>query len=149
MHTVGDVIGGRSTFSVKKDWSVQEVVDYLCERGIGAVAVCEEGRVVGVFSERDLLHRVVNQKLDPAQVKVSEIMTSEIHSVTRDANHRVAKSKMMDNNVRHLVVLDEDERLAGFVSMRELIEMDLEEQRDLVTKLNDDYYQRAYKPGKQ
>lgn len=149
MHNVADVIGDREPFRVQAGSTVREVVEYLCDRRVGAVAVCAHDRVVGVFSERDLLRRVVRPGLDPAETRVDDVMSSTIFSVRPDANHRVAKQMMMDNNVRHLVVMDEEDRLRGFVSMRELIEADLAEQRELVHKLNDDYYQRAFKPGKQ
>lgn len=144
MKTIREILGRRDVFCVEPDLTVQEVVAYLCEQGVGAVAVCENDHVVGVFSERDLMRRVVNKGMDPAEVRVREVMTKKVYSVALDTPYPIAKSLMLDKNFRHLVVLDEEDRLQGFVSMRELIEADLEESRELIRKLNDEYYDHHF-----
>ena len=148
MHTIKTLLGDRTTYSVQSSWTVRQVIDYLCDRSIGAVVVCDGEEVVGVFSERDVLRRIVQPNLDPDTTPVSQVMSPGVHYVTPDVTHRDARYKMFEKGVRHLVVLDDDKRLLGFLSMREVIEVDLEEQRELVHKLNDDYYQRAYMPEK-
>lgn len=145
MKTVGDIIGDRKAFSVQSGLTVKQVVDYLCEKKIGAVAVCEGERVVGVFSERDLMRRVVQRGLDPSVVSVDDVMTKDVVHVALDAPYVAAKALMLGKNFRHLVVLDQDHRLRGFVSIRELLEVDIEESRELIRKLNDDYYQHDFK----
>ncbi|HOZ49507.1 MAG TPA: CBS domain-containing protein [Candidatus Hydrogenedentes bacterium] len=140
MHKMRDIIADREVFSVNADQTVKEVVDYLCERRIGAVPVREDRRVVGVFSERDLLRRVVHQGLDPNTIKVREVMSPGCHRVGPDDDYRVAKMHMYEEHVRHLVVMDEYDELLGLVSMRHLLELDVQEYADLVSKLNDRYY---------
>lgn len=139
--TIRDIIGTREAYSVEPTTTISDVVEYLCRKGVGAVAVCEGANVVGVFSERDLLHRVVRQGLDPASTTVNEVMTKNVFHVSIDERHDVAKALMLNKSFRHLVVVDAENRLRGFVSMRELIEVDLEESKNLIRKLNDNYYQ--------
>jgi CBS domain-containing protein len=149
MTTIRELVGSRPVFSVEADATVREVIAYLCKNQIGAVAVCQRGELAGVFSERDLMHRVVNKGLDAARVIVRDVMTSEVYFVSIDDTHHTAKMLMLNKNFRHLVVLDEKKRLKGFVSMRELLEVDLAESRDLIRKLNDSYYQHDFhKSGK-
>jgi len=148
MKTVGDLLGKREVFSVRPELSVKETVSYLCERGVGAIAVCDGDEVVGVFSERDLLQRVVHKNLNPDEINVGDVMTREVFCVRTDETHAVARALMLDKNFRHLVVLDEDEHLRGFISMRELLEEDLAQAKGLVQKLNDDYYQYEFKQPK-
>ena len=145
MKTIREMIGQREVFSVDTSLTVSEVVDYLCEKSIGAVAICEGNKVVGVFSERDLLRRVVHKGLDIEKTKVTDVMTTKVFHVSLDERHSVAKALMLNKNFRHLVVLDKSRRLRGFVSIRELIEVDLEATKDLIHKLNDDYYGQEFK----
>jgi CBS domain-containing protein len=149
MKVIRELIGDRTPYSVSPDMTVQSVVEYLCDRRVGAVAVCDgDNKAVGVFSERDLLHRVVLPELDTQKVLISEVMTADVVHVNIDDKHSTARNLMLGKNFRHLVVLDDDENYKGFVSIRELIEVDLQESQELVHKLNDDYYEEQFKPDK-
>ena len=147
MKLINELIGDREPFSVTPKMTVHKVVEYLCERKIGAVAVCESRKVVGVFSERDLMRRVVLAGLDPKKTPISDVMTTEVVHVRTDDKHNTARNLMLGRNFRHLVVLDKDEEYKGFVSIRELIEVDLQESKELVQKLNDDYYEEQFDPN--
>ena len=145
MRTIRDIINHREPYWADSGWSIKRVVDYLCEKKIGAVAIQEADTVVGVFSERDLLHRVMHVGLDAEKTMVSVVMSKGIVQVSPDEDYRVAKAQMFDKGIRHLVVIDSDGKLCGMVAMRELVQVDLDEYRDLVQKLNDRYYQSALK----
>ena len=147
MKKIHELLVDRKTYSIKPTMSVYDAVEYMCERKIGAVAVCEHNKVMGVFSERDLMGRVVLKGLDTRETPVAEVMTHPVVSVMPDDNHRAARTLMLGRNFRHLVVVDEHDQLQGFISMRELIEVDLQESRDLVHKLNDNYYEEHFQPG--
>ncbi len=147
MKLISELISDREPFSVTPKMTVYKVVEYLCERKIGAVAVCESRKVVGVFSERDLMHRVVLAGLDPKKTPISDVMTTEVVHVRTDDKHNSARNLMLGRNFRHLVVLDKDEEYKGFVSIRELIEVDLQESKELVQKLHDDYYEEQFDPN--
>lgn len=147
MKTIGEVVSDREPFFVEPNASVKEVVEYLAQKEVGAVAVCDAGNVAGVFSERDLARRVVAKGLDPHHTKVRDVMTSTVVCVSTNESRQTAQALMLDRNFRHLVVVDEENRFRGFVSMRELLEVDLAESKELINTLNDDYYDHQFKPG--
>lgn len=144
MKTIKEILSAREPFSVSPEMSVRQVVEYLVDKRIGAVAVCENSNVVGVFSERDLMRRVVHAGLDPDATRVSDVMTTNVFSIEIGAKHSEAMLLMIDKNFRHLAVRDEDGRFKGFVSMRDLLEVEIAEARDLISRLNDDYYHHEF-----
>jgi len=146
MKTIGEIVRDREPFLVESDATVNEVVEYLVCKGIGAVAVCEGGKVAGVFSERDLVRRVVAKGLNAEKTLVQDVMTKDVFCVSIDDTYAMAQALMLDKNVRHLVVLDERKGFRGFVSMRELLEADLAASKKLIRSLNDDYYEHQFKP---
>ena len=144
---IGEIIGEhRERFSVDLDLPLRQVIGYMHDKNVGAVAVCEGDKVVGVFSERDLLRRVVHRGLDLDRVQVRDVMSSPVYWISIDERYEVAKAIMIDKGLRHLVVKDGEREFQGFVSSRELLEADLSDSRDLVGKLNDDYYQHQFRP---
>jgi CBS domain-containing protein len=145
--SIGDIIGKhREKFAVDTDLPIRQVIGYMHDKSVGAVAVCEGDNVVGVFSERDLLRRVVHKGLDLDRVQVCDVMSSPVYWISIDERYEVAKAIMIDKDLRHLVVKDDEREFQGFVSSRELLEADLSDSRDLVGKLNDDYYQHQFRP---
>jgi CBS domain-containing protein len=146
--TISEIIGeNREKFSVRHSDSLRQVIAYMREKNVGAVAVCDRDQVVGVFSERDLLRRVALEQMDLDKVTVEKVMTSPVHWISMEERYEVAKAIMVDKGHRHLVVKDEQRRFKGFVSARELLEADLRDSRELVGKLNDDYYEHRFQPG--
>lgn len=146
-NTIRDIIGeNREKFHVSHSASIRETISYMNDQNVGAVAVCDGDVVVGMFSERDLLRRVVLEGLDLDKVTVKEVMTSPVYWISIDERYEVAKAIMVDKNLRHLVVKDEQRQFKGFVSARELLEVDLKDSRELVGKLNDDYYEHRFQP---
>jgi CBS domain-containing protein len=138
---IRDVIRDREPYSMKATASVMEAAEFMAQRRIGAVCVLdEEGRLMGVFSERDLLNRVVVKKLDPATLKIGEV-TSKTRAVIRcDETPRQALERMEQIGTRHLPVVD-GERWVGMLSIRDLLRVELSEQGDEL-KLLHEYIQR-------
>ena len=126
--------------------SIRFATDYMYDNQVGAVIVLDGGDVVGVFSENDLLRRVIHECLDLDTVNVRDVMSSPFYWISLDERYEVAKAIMVDKGLKHLVVIDEHRRFQGFVSSRELLEADLSDARELVGKLNDDYYEHQFKP---
>lgn len=145
MQMISDVIKPRDIYWVSADDSVRQAVHYLCERKTGAVAVKDGDQVVGIFSERDLMHRVVNACLDLDAVQVRQVMTADPISVRIDDEMRHAKAVMFKCGVRHLVVVGNGGVYKGLISMRDLIEADMAESSELIERLNDVYYEKAYR----
>jgi CBS domain-containing protein len=138
---IRDVIRDREPYSMKATASVMEAAEFMAQKRIGAVCVLdEEGRLMGVFSERDLLNRVVVQKLDPATLKIGEV-TSKTRAVIRcDETPHQALERMEQIGTRHLPVVD-GERWVGMLSIRDLLRVELSEQGDEL-KLLHEYIQR-------
>ncbi|MBI1318185.1 MAG: CBS domain-containing protein [Candidatus Hydrogenedens sp.] len=145
MQTIRDVLKRRDTYWVEAGDTVRSAVRYLCERKTGAVAVKEGDEVVGVFSERDLMHKVVNEGRNPDKITVRDVMTSRLISIGIDDEIHLAKAQMYKNRVRHLLVLGREEQFKGLVSMRDLVDADIADSSELIHRLNDHYYQEAYK----
>ncbi len=118
---IKDVIRDREPYSLRASASVLDAAEFMAERRIGAVCVLdEEGKLIGVFSERDLLNRVVVPKRDPGAMKLREV-TSPLRAVIRcDETPHQALERMEEIGSRHLPVLD-GEKWVGMLSMRDLL----------------------------
>jgi CBS domain-containing protein len=101
--------------------SVRDVVRLMVEGEVGAVAVTEGRRIVGIFTERDLMTRVVWERRDAARTPVREVMSSPVQMVSVDASVPEAAAVMRAHHIRHLAVVDEDGDLLGLVAQRYLL----------------------------
>jgi CBS domain-containing protein len=123
MVLVKDVVD-RDLYFAEPSQSVAEVSKKMMELKIGAIVVLENGRLRGVFSERDVLIRVVVGHLDPEKTLVREVMTENVVTVTESAGIEVAMECMRTHAIRHLPVMKDDE-VVGFLSMRDLMHHEL------------------------
>lgn len=135
MNTVGDLVRGRDVYSVQSEQSVFEAVEYMVEKGIGAVAVMEGERMVGIFSERDLMKRVVLKQLDPSALKLAQVMTTNLVVAQPEETYVAALAKMQSHNIRHLAIVDK-ERLVGLISFRDLLSKDIKEKSAEIELMN-------------
>jgi CBS domain-containing protein len=125
MHqSVEEVIrdrGSDEVISVPAAATVLEAVAMMQAREVGAVMVMtEDGLFAGIFSERDLLVRVVHARRDPATTPISLVMTRDIHFVSPGTTIEAALSMMHVQRFRHLLVID-GPRVHGLISMRDLV----------------------------
>jgi CBS domain-containing protein len=134
---IKDVIRDREPYSMKATASVMEAAEFMAQRRIGAVCVLDDdGRLMGVFSERDLLNRVVVPRRDPATLSLGEV-TSELRAVIRcDETPHQALERMEQIGSRHLPVVD-GEKWVGMLSMRDLLRVELSEQGDELKLLHE------------
>lgn len=134
---IKDVIRDREPYSIGPSTTVQEAAEFMAARNIGAVCVVDDaGKLLGVFSERDVMKRVVVQKRDPLLLKVGEV-TSELRAVIRcDETPHQALERMEMIGSRHLPVVD-DERWVGMLSIRDLLRVELSEQGDALKLLHE------------
>ena len=134
---IRDVIRNREPYSMKASATVQQAAEFMASRNVGAVCVVDEaGKLLGVFSERDVLRRVVVQHKDPASVKVGDV-TSDLRAVIRcDETPHQALERMELIGTRHLPVV-EGERWVGMLSMRDLMRVELSEQGDEIKLLHE------------
>lgn len=99
--------------------TVKEAVQVMRDRHIGAVLVLEEQRLVGIFTERDVLTKVVAEERDPAATRISEVMTRDPDTVSPDDAAIDALDRMSTRGYRHLPVVA-GERVVAIVSIRDL-----------------------------
>lgn len=123
MKKVRELIEGRSVVSTSPESTVLDAVRTMTERNIGAMPVIQDSRLVGVFSERDLMTRVVARQLSPVETSISDVMSGNVSSATPDDELTECIEKMKKNGYRHLPVLDGD-KVVGFISLRDLLDCD-------------------------
>jgi CBS domain-containing protein len=129
MHSIYDLVKGRKTHDVTEEQTVLEVARVMVEQNIGAVPVVREGKLIGIFSERDLLKRVTAKALDPATTRVGEVMTPDPLVVEPKESVEHCMIVMKQHNFRHLPVCEHGQ-MVGIVSLRDIMLHDLEEKDD-------------------
>lgn len=137
MMLIRHVIRDREPYSMRESNTVQEAAEFMASRNIGAVCIVDEnGKLLGVFSERDVVKRVVVQHRDPSSLKVGEVL-SELRAVINcDETPHQALERMELIGTRHLPVVD-GERWVGMLSMRDLMRVELSEQGDEIKLLHE------------
>jgi len=121
-----DLIKTQDTYQVDLGHTVLETVRAMVERNIGAVPVLRDGFLVGIFSERDLMKRVVAEGLDARTTLVCAVMTNDPLSVSPDESLETCMVLMRRHGFRHLPVC-EGRELRGIVSLRDILLHDLNE----------------------
>ena len=127
MHRLRHVFERRNVVSAPPGTSVREAAALMAEACIGAIPVLDEERLVGIFSERDLMTRVVVPGRDPDATLVADVMTREVITATLEDHVDFCVEKMRKAGCRHLPVVS-GERVIGVFSMRDLLRDELEEQ---------------------
>jgi CBS domain-containing protein len=140
MTAVGSIIArGIPLKWIPLSASVLDAVKIMVGHDVGALPVLDDNRLVGVFSERDLMKRVIVKGLDPSRTRVADVMSRDIYATDIADDHSVAMRIMAEQRVRHLPVLDRG-RLAGFLSMRDLMRAELEGKEFEIKSLTDYIY---------
>jgi len=135
MNEVRSLIAGQRIVLVSQDLSVREAVRRMADRHIGAVPVIDGERVTGIFTERDVMARVVAAGRDPDRTAVAEVMTRDLVAAHPSDTCQDCLRLMTRAKVRHLLLLDEG-RLVGIVSLRDLLSLDADEKRLAIRLLN-------------
>lgn len=121
-----DLIKDQETYQVELGDTVLATVRAMVERNIGAVPVQHNGKLVGIFSERDLMRRVVAEGRDPGSTCMAEVMTDDPLTINMNEELESCMVLMRRHNFRHLPVCHEG-RLVGIISLRDLVLHDLNE----------------------
>jgi CBS domain-containing protein len=135
MTTIGSLVQSRQVFAVQRNTTILEVVKYMAEKNIGAVAVLEGDRLVGIFSERDVITRVVSKQLDFQRIYVERVMTKDLIVADAGESEESCLRKMKAANCRHLPVVSGD-KLIGLISLRDLLQVELTERDEKLEFLN-------------
>jgi len=126
MATIRDLISNRTIHYVQPSQTVFEAANYMVDCNVGAVPVLEDTKLVGIFSERDIMKRVVTEGRNPLTTRIADVMSVDIHLVEPSASSEEAMCLMQTHAVRHLPVC-EGRTLVGFLSLRDLLRCHLDE----------------------
>lgn len=121
---VGDILRskGSDIFAVGPLATVIDAVTVMNDNHVGSVLVLEDGYPVGIFSERDVLVRVVAGNRDPRKTLVRDVMTTRLHTVTPDARAYEVMHLITHRRIRHIPVV-EDDKLLGLVSAGDITKL--------------------------
>ena len=127
---------GRQVYTVSRSATVSDAVREMNEKGVGALVVVDAGRPIGMFTERDVLRRVVDADKDPAQTRVSSVMTRDVATISPADHVEDAMTLMTRRRFRHLPVV-EDGRLIGMVSSGDLMRWITLHQEDHIRQMTE------------
>ncbi len=113
--------------TVAKNATVIEAINAMEQNRVGAVAVVEQDFLKGIFTERDVMRRVVLAKRNPETTTMSEVMTTPVQTVSSDASPNEALAIMIEKHIRHLPIVDKENRILGMLSIRNLLQRRVED----------------------
>ena len=146
MAVVNDILaqkGSRVVVTVAKGETVLRAAQVMNEHRIGALVVLEGDQIAGMFTERDVLRRVVGEERAPAATRVEEVMTAEVACCTPQTPVEEARAAMKNQRIRHLPVVDGDGRLRGLVSIGDLNAFESASKEETIFWLNEYLYGRV------
>lgn len=132
-RSIREIIAHQKVLSAPDTMTVREAAIRMAEAKVGAMLILDHGKLTGIFTERDMLNRVVAKRLDPDATPLSQVMTSDPRTISADKPLAHALVMMDEGGYRHVPVMDNDQPV-GMVSARdalgaELIEFENELQR--------------------
>ena len=135
----------RDIAAVPPTSSVAEAIRLMLEHRVGAVAVVDAGRVLGIFTERDVLRKLVLSGRDPEKIPVRQMMTTPVETASPGTTAGEALVSMMEHHFRHLPVVDSSGKLLGVLSIRDLLHGQMEELKRQLDSLEE--YVSSEGPG--
>ena len=133
MATLSELLGKTPrVVQVSPDSTVREAAKAMAEANVGCAAILDGQELVGLFTERDVLKRVLLMDLITDEVKVAEVMTKEIITGDLEMTSRDARRLLKEHHIRHLPVVDADGKLNGVLSIRDLVLDEVQEMRDYI-----------------
>ena len=133
---------GMHVFSISPEATVLEATRRMNEHRIGAMMVLRGERVVGIFTERDVLH-VIGQERDPSEITVGEVMTRDVVCCGPDTTLEEMSEIMRSRRIRHIPICDEDAKLMGLISIGDINAHHASEQSMQIHYLNEYIYGRV------
>ena len=140
MKTLRHIMRHGFIFTHQRTATVADACRTMAAHNVGIVAVVDGERLCGVFSERDVVRRVVDRRLDPARTRLEDVMTSDLVVADVDEDYQSAMSKMDQANIRHLPVVSGD-RFISMLSIRDLMRVAIEDRGAEIEYLKEYLYQ--------
>jgi CBS domain-containing protein len=120
MTTLGELVRDRKIFSIDARRTVLEAARFMMEHNVGALPVMRDGQLAGIFSERDVMNRVVAVGRTPGTTEIAEVMTTNPRSVSAHETVEECLFIMREFGFRHLPIV-EGKELRGLVSLRDIL----------------------------
>lgn len=138
MATVQDILKKKGSFVAAVDMSssVLDTTKMMNEKRIGSVVVCNKDKVVGIFTERDVLTRVVSAQLDPAATTIGEVMSAPVACCLPETTIEECKDVMTDKRIRHLPVV-QDNNLHGIITSGDILALEKAKGQQTIKYLNE------------
>jgi CBS domain-containing protein len=145
MATVADILSvkGSRVLSIGPDATVLDAATLMNEHKIGSLLVMDEGRLIGIITERDMLQRVLVCRHDPAAIPVGETMTTELVCCQPHTTVEEARGVLKNRRIRHLPVIDRDQQLLGLISIGDLNAHETHDHERTISILQEYIYGRA------
>jgi CBS domain-containing protein len=145
MPTVHELLSEKhaSVQTVHPAMTVLDATRLMNQHKIGSVVVMEGTRVAGMFTERDVLTRVVAQELPPAQISVGQLMTRDVYCCRPTDDMEEVSRMMRDHRIRHVPVVNESGQLLGLISIGDINACHASSQEAHISFLNEFVYGRA------
>jgi CBS domain-containing protein len=136
MANVKDLLArkGGNVLVVSPSTTVLDAAEQMNAEGTGSVLVVDNDRLTGIFTERDLMRRIVAVRLDPGTVPVSQVMTTALVTATLEATIGDCGALMSERRIRHLPVVD-GTQIAGMVTTGDILAWQLQEQQSVIQQL--------------
>lgn len=137
MKTIGQLLQnkGATVIAVAPHDSVFSALTLMAQHNTGSVLVLEDGKLLGIFSERDYARKVALQGKASRDMPVREVMTEKVCYVSPSITVDESMALMTDKHVRHLPVLDAEARVIGIVSIGDLVKETLSQQKFIIEQL--------------
>lgn len=136
MKSIKDIISnkGSDVKSVSPETDAKTAIKKMAKNGISSLLVIKDGKVIGIFSDKDFSCKVVAKDRLTEDISISEIMTAPVCAIRPNQSVNDAMSVMTDKRIRHLPVMDGDE-LVGLVSIGDLVKAIIKDQQDTIDQL--------------
>lgn len=142
MAAVKDILEGKGSqvLSISKTATVMDAALLMNEHKVGALVVIEHKKVIGIFTERDVLQRVVAVGEDPATTHIEQVMTTKLTYINPNTSLDDTRSIFKTKRIRHLPVIDDSGKLVGVISIGDLNAYDASSQESTIHFLHEYLY---------
>ena len=136
MGKVKDIlkVKGNNVFSIAPSLMVYEAVELMCQRNIGGLLIVDNGKLEGIFTERDYARKLILKGKSSKTTPISELMTRNPITVSPETTIDDCMNVMTDKFIRHLPVVEEDQ-LVGIISIGDVVKHIIEEQKEIIEHL--------------
>jgi CBS domain-containing protein len=125
---------GKQVFSVDPDTIVYQAIEIMAEKNIGGLLICEGGKLVGIFTERDYARKLILKGKSSKDTTIGELMTKNPFTVNMDSSIEECMEMMSNKRIRHLPVVDNG-NVVGVISIGDVVTFIIQEQKSTIAHL--------------